>query len=138
MIIAGGRVVDDGAPAHLASRSRYHNAVSVHVQPGLVELVRPALESLEVVAAVEQHPAPGGMIRLTAIPREAKPIYGNVSQLAQAHGWAGVEVRAERGELEDVFRTITAPDGRAPGEIVAAPPILIGPPKDQAGESSHA
>ena len=128
VIIAGGRVVADSTPAALAARSRYHNAVSVTVPPALADIVRPALESLDVVAAVEQHTVRGDAVRLTALPRDGRPVFGNVSQLVQAHGWTGAEVRIESGELEDVFRSITLPGEAAVPP--SGPPILLPPPAD--------
>ena len=137
VIIAGGRIVADGTPTALAARSRYHNAVSVTVPIALADTVRPALESLDVVAAVEQHPVRADTVRLTAIPRDSRSVFGNVSQLVQAHGWAGAEVRVDSGELEDVFRTITGGGGSAPA-LPTAPPILIPPPSPTVRENEHA
>ena len=128
VIIAGGRIVADGTPAELAARSRYHNAVSVTVPAAMAETVRPALQSLEVVAAVEQHPR-GELVRLVALPHEGRVILSNVSQLVQAHGWPVIDVRAESGGLEDVFRSITMPGEAEPPPEPAAPPILIPPPE---------
>src|SRR5579862_5163839 len=54
IIIARGRIVADDTPAHLAARSRYHNAVSMRLeQPAQLAAARVALAALTSVAEVE-------------------------------------------------------------------------------------
>ncbi len=136
VIIAGGRIVADGTPAELAARSRYHNAVSITVPGELADAAGHALESLDVVSEVERQAPRGGTVKLVALPRDGQPIFGNVNQLVQAHGWPALEVTAERGDLEDVFRTITG------GGIAAAPPAggappMLPPPRETATEEAR-
>jgi len=106
VIIAGGRVVADGTPAALAHQSRHHNAVTVVVPVANAETVRAGLQSLDSVQAVETDMR-AGTVRLIAIPRDRQPIFANVNQLLQAHGWPVSDVRTQSGDLEEVFRSIT-------------------------------
>ena len=134
VIIAGGRIVADGTPAMLAASSRYHNAVSVTVPRAIADSVRPALESLDVVAAVEQQAVRADSVRLTVLPRDGRPVFGNISQLVQAHGWPGAEVRAQSGELEDVFRSVTTTGDMPPRPEPFVPAILIPPDPPAPGQ----
>ncbi len=106
IIIARGRIVADDTPQGLASRSRYHNAVSLQlVRPEQLAAARDAVAALPQVAAVEvvEHDA-----RLTALPRDGAQLLGTLSELTAARGIALKELHLESGRLDEVFRTITA------------------------------
>lgn len=122
VIIAGGRVVADGTPAALAHQSRHHNAVTVVVPAEIAETVRTGLLGLDCVAAVDTDMR-AGTVRLIAVPHDRQPIFGNVNQLLQAHRWPVTDVRTQSGDLEEVFRSITAAPARAdlPGETRKEP-----------------
>jgi ABC-2 type transport system ATP-binding protein len=116
IIIARGRILADGTPAELASRSRYHNAV------------RLAMPSTEDAAAVT-----GELSRLAGVrsiepasdgegegwwlfPWRSRPIVAEVAALVRARGWPVSVLRAERGRLDDVFRAITLPESAVTDE----------------------
>ncbi len=106
IIIARGRIVADDTPAQLATRSRYHNAVSVQLQqPAQLAAARTALEGLPGVASVEVSERDA---RLTALPRPGSTILPAVSELATRQGLKLQELHLESGRLDEVFRTITA------------------------------
>jgi ABC-2 type transport system ATP-binding protein len=106
IIIARGRIVADDTPQGLATRSRYHNAVSMQlVRPEQLAAARDALAALPLVAAVE---ADEREARLTVLPREGAQLLGAVSELTAARGIALKELHLESGRLDEVFRTITA------------------------------
>src|ERR1700691_5403776 len=72
IIISRGRIVADDSPAGLATRSRYHNAVSMQrEQPAQLPAARAAVAALPEVAAVEVSERDG---RLTALPRSGATI----------------------------------------------------------------
>ena len=121
VIIAKGRVVIDGTPAQLRARSRYHNAVTMCVEPpgGALNAgaVLGELRGLAWVAEVEDRgtalvPAglagPGGArLTCTVVPKGGRPILGEVSGLVKARGWMVETMSVEAGRLDDVFRDLT-------------------------------
>jgi ABC-2 type transport system ATP-binding protein len=105
IIISRGRIVADDSPAGLATRSRYHNAVSMQLeQPAQLAAARAAVAALPEVAAVEVSERDG---RLTALPRSGATILPALSELATRQGLKLKELHLESGRLDEVFRTIT-------------------------------
>jgi ABC-2 type transport system ATP-binding protein len=105
VIISKGRVVADEKPQAMASRSRYHNAVTVGFTNGAhLELARAALAALPGVAEVELREKE---VRLTALPQSGQLILPAVSDLARREQWAVSELHLESGRLDEVFRSIT-------------------------------
>ena len=86
VVIANGRLLADGTPFELESRSRYHQAVTL-VADG--ELDRAALAALPGVAALEEN-----------------PLEHSLTLLAE-RGWRIRELDVERGRLDEVFRSLT-------------------------------
>ena len=106
IIIARGRIVADDTPQGLASRSRYHNAVSLQLaRPEQLTAARAAVAGLSQVAAVEVDERDA---RLTALPRDGAALLGALSELTTSQGIALKELYLESGRLDEVFRTITA------------------------------
>jgi ABC-2 type transport system ATP-binding protein len=107
IIIARGRILADGTPAELASRSRYHNAVRLDLASGDVATIAAELEKLPGVAAVEPT-GDGGAASLWVFSQDGQPISDPIVKLARAQGWPVTGLYVERGRLDDVFRAITA------------------------------
>jgi ABC-2 type transport system ATP-binding protein len=106
IIIARGKIVADDTPQGLATRSRYHNAVSLRLeQPEQLAAARSALEALPSVSEVEVVEREA---RLTALPKAGASIVGALSELASRQGLKLKELHLESGRLDEVFRTITA------------------------------
>ncbi|HXY99850.1 MAG TPA: ABC transporter ATP-binding protein, partial [Stellaceae bacterium] len=110
IIIAAGRVLADGTPVALASRSRHHNAVRLGLAVDGIDAAA-ALLRLPGVLAVEPVADSEGEA-LMIFPREGRAIIAEVTDLVRAAGWSVAALRVERGRLDDVFRAITLP-GRA-------------------------
>ena len=108
IIIAHGRILADGTPAELAAQSRYHNAVRLDLASGDAAGITAELQKLPGVAAVEAA-ADGGHATLWVFSQDGQPISDAVVRLARAQGWPITGLYVERGRLDDVFRTITAP-----------------------------
>ena len=105
VIISRGRVVADEKPQAMASRSRYHNAVTVGFTTGEhLERARAMLAALPAVAAVELREKEA---RLTALPKSGQLILPLVSDLARREQWGVSELHLESGRLDEVFRSIT-------------------------------
>ncbi len=116
IIIARGRILADGTPAALAARSRYHNAVRLGLPAGADPAIAAELIRLPGVASVEPASGPdsegedegqGDAGELLVVSRDRRPIIAEVAELVRARGWMVTAIRAERGRLDDVFRTIT-------------------------------
>lgn len=100
VVIAAGKLVADGTPLELESRSRYHQAVTL-VAEG--ELDRAALAALPGVAGVEDNAE--GSLTLLAAPGQV--IFPQVNELIRQRGWQVRELDVERGRLDEVFRSLT-------------------------------
>ena len=105
VVIGNGRLLADGTPLELESRSRYHQAVTL-VGEGLDEA---ELGRLSGVAGVERNEREHS---LTVLAEAGQVIYPQVSELVARKGWAVSELNVERGRLDEVFRTLTR------GEVV--------------------
>jgi ABC-2 type transport system ATP-binding protein len=100
VVIAAGKVVADGTPLELESRSRYHQAVTL-VAEG--DLDRQALAALPGVIAVEDNAE--GSLTLVAAPGQV--IFPQINELIRQRGWQVTELDVERGRLDEVFRSLT-------------------------------
>ena len=100
VVIAAGRLLADGTPLELESRSRYHQAVTLVAEGGLD---RAALAALPGVVGVEDNAE--GSLTLLAAPGEV--IFPQVNELIRQRGWQVRELEVERGRLDEVFRSLT-------------------------------
>jgi ABC-2 type transport system ATP-binding protein len=110
VIIDRGRIVADGTPAELLSRSRFHNAVTISLAAAQAPSAVNKLKSMNSIASVEQLPPNNGAVRITAYPKKGALLVEDVSALATAEKWDVKELYAEAGRLDDVFRAITTHD----------------------------
>ena len=100
VVIAAGRLLAEGTPLELESRSRYHQAVTLVAEGGLD---RAALAALPGVVGVEDNAE--GSLTLLAAPGEV--IFPQVNELIRQRGWQVRELEVERGRLDEVFRSLT-------------------------------
>jgi ABC-2 type transport system ATP-binding protein len=106
IIIARGKIVADDTPQGLATKSRYHNAVSLKLERAdQLAAAKTAIAALPNVAEVEVSEREGS---LTALPRSGASILSSLSELAARQGLKLKELHLESGRLDEVFRTITA------------------------------
>lgn len=120
VIIARGKVVADGTPAQLRSRSKHHNAVTMSVRVNHaddVRGIRGELTRLSDVYGVEESSGTSANGKhnavLTVLPKNGANLLSEVSGLARNKGWTVDEIRVELGRLDEVFRTITTGKGGA-------------------------
>ena len=102
IIIAQGRIVADGTPAELESRSKYHHAVSVRLSENYD--LAADLTGIAEVGDVEKDSEDDMVFRILA--SGSNSIFSQVSEIAQAKHWPVTEFHVSRGQLEDVFRTV--------------------------------
>ncbi len=111
IVVAKGRVVADATPAALMAKSKYHNAVTLAVIPPAGAMIFDDLQRVAGVASVEDggrfHTPQGVQVRCTVVPKNAKSIATEISQLAKQRNWQIESMRVESGKLDDVFRELT-------------------------------
>jgi ABC-2 type transport system ATP-binding protein len=106
VVIAHGKLLADGTPLELESRSRYHQAVTlVAAEP----LDQAALAALPGVAGVEENTQEHS---LSILAKPGEVIFPQVNALIAERGWQVKELNVERGRLDEVFRSLTR------GEVV--------------------
>ena len=106
VVIAHGKLLADGTPLELESRSRYHQAVTlVAAEP----LDQAALAALPGVAGVEENALEHS---LSILAKPGEVIFPQVNALIAERGWQVKELNVERGRLDEVFRSLTR------GEVV--------------------
>lgn len=106
VVIAQGRLLADGTPLELESRSRYHQAVTLVAEQALD---RQALAALPGVAGVEENAREHS---LSVLAKPGEVILPQVNALIAERGWKVKELNVERGRLDEVFRSLTR------GEVV--------------------
>lgn len=112
VIIANGKIVADGTPAELESQSRFHQAIRVTLTDSHDLLAD--LKAVPGVASVEVAESNG--LAYTIFAESGASIFSQVSEVAQQKHWPISEFHVERGQLEDVFRSVTQQsEGRANG-----------------------
>jgi ABC-2 type transport system ATP-binding protein len=112
VIIDRGRIVADGTPAALLSRSRHHNAVTLTLPSDQAAVAKARLERQPNVLAVEESSRMDGVATMTAFPRGSAIIIEELSALAVAEKWDVREFYAEAGRLDEVFRALTTHDAQ--------------------------
>lgn len=109
MIIAKGKVVTDGTPADLEAKSRYYNSVVLRLKGDADVGVQGILERLSGVKTVEPLEGPQGTQGFRVIPENNQTLIAAVSQCVHDHPWDVVELSVDRGQLDEVFRSLTMP-----------------------------
>jgi len=102
IIIDRGKIVADGAPGELEARSRYHQAVEVRLSSE-IDLAA-ELAGVAQIAGIERGHSDSASFTILS---QGEPIFAQVSELAQRRQWPVEEFHVRRGQLEDVFRTVT-------------------------------
>jgi ABC-2 type transport system ATP-binding protein len=101
VVIAHGKLLADGTPLELESRSRYHQAVTLVAEEPL-DVV--ALAALPGVIGVEENEREHS---LSVLAKPGQVIFPQVNALIAQRGWRVKELNVERGRLDEVFRSLT-------------------------------
>ncbi len=109
IIIAKGRIVWDGSPAELEARSELHNAVTLTVRVSTAPGAGEVLQELPGVQRVEQLEELDGLQRYRIFPHEGRSILHSISECVRDRRWEVEELQVERGQLDEVFRSLTVP-----------------------------
>ncbi|HUJ73839.1 MAG TPA: hypothetical protein VL359_03235, partial [bacterium] len=108
IIIAKGRIVVDCSPDQLAAMSALHNAVTVRAAGADTGSLAGHLRAMPGVAEVRVTEAHGVQAAsYLIIPRDKQLILPQVTHLLEERRISFEEVYAERGQVDEVFRTVT-------------------------------
>ena len=106
IIIHQGKIVADGTPHELKTKSRYHNAVLIRGPVSGHKKLAAALEKLEVITGVEIT-REGQSATLAVLTAGSKPPVGEIQKQLTKSRWLVEEISVDPGRLDDVFRTLT-------------------------------
>jgi ABC-2 type transport system ATP-binding protein len=109
IIIANGRIVADETPSALEARSRYHHAVSLRFERA--EQLEDARREIALLPEVAQVESDARGLRLTAVPKPGANTLSAVSAIIAKNNWDVPELHLESGRLDEVFRSLTQPEG---------------------------
>ena len=100
IIIDAGKIVADGTPEELESKSQYHNAVNVQLSAEY-DLTKDlsALTNISLQNDSENN--------FTITSKNGQSIFAEISEIAQQKKWPISELYVKKGQLEDVFRSVT-------------------------------
>lgn len=107
-IISEGKIRFDGTPDQLRTQSKKHNAVTIKLHS---KADKDHLKTLQSLDSVEKSEIIDSNI-ITVYPKEKQNISHEVILFANEKGWDIDEVSLMQGDMNEVFRTITA-GGRA-------------------------
>lgn len=103
IVIDKGKIIVDCSPEELASRSRYHQAVTFTLmQP---QDIKNKLMALPGVCDVEVNHA---LKDYTIIPLPGERIFPTIHTFIEKSNWSIERLYVEEGRLEEVFRNLTA------------------------------
>lgn len=110
IIIAKGKILADGTPQQLEARSRYHNAVTLTLNAAQSEAaaVRQTLLQVPGVQKLETLSEDEAQLSYQVFPHTGQSIITAIGQTAHEQQWNVAEMHADKGHLDEVFRTITA------------------------------
>ena len=107
MIIAKGKVVTDGTPADLEERSPNHNTVILAIRGGETPAIQAQLTRISGVKRVQELGTEGDLAQFRLFPDPGKWIIADVGHCAKEQQWEVDELYVDRGQLDDVFRSLT-------------------------------
>ena len=113
IIIDRGRIVANGTPQELKSRSELAGAVHIRVGGVPAGAVQEQCARLAGAARVEILVEGEGKVEARVYADRARANGGltrGVAELAAQQGWRLDEIHTEEGRLDEVFRSITLPD----------------------------
>jgi ABC-2 type transport system ATP-binding protein len=117
LIIDRGRIVANGTPQELRSKSEWAGAVTVRLggaRNGVVSQKLSQLASARKVTVLREEPD-GVLVRV--YPKQGSDgLAGAIASLCQAEKWSVRELHTEEGRLDEVFRSITMPDTALAGK----------------------
>ncbi|MBT6726305.1 MAG: ABC transporter ATP-binding protein [Deltaproteobacteria bacterium] len=108
IILSEGKIVGDGTPKDLLSRSIYHNAINLKISAQSNQDVQQILLGIPSVDKVEIHGSNHQTLGFVILAKQGKPILEEVKELLDQNNVKIAEIYVEKGRLDEVFRQMTA------------------------------
>ena len=107
IILSEGKIVGDGTPEELLSKSIYHNAINLKISVKPNQNVQQILLGIQSIERVEIQSFNHQTLSLVILAKQGKPILEEVKERLDQHNVKIVEMYVEKGRLDEVFRQMT-------------------------------
>ena len=107
IILSEGKIVGDGTPEELLSKSIYHNAINLKISVKPNQNVQQILLGIPSIERVEIQSFNHQTLSLVILAKQGKPILEEVKERLDQHNVKIVEMYVEKGRLDEVFRQMT-------------------------------
>ena len=107
IILSEGKIVGDGTPEELLSKSVYHNAINLKISVKPNQNVQQILLGIPSVERVEIQSSNHQTLSFVILAKQGKPILEEVKERLDQHNVKIVEMYVEKGRLDEVFRQMT-------------------------------
>ncbi|MEC7218968.1 MAG: ATP-binding cassette domain-containing protein [SAR324 cluster bacterium] len=107
IILSEGKIVSDGTPEELLSKSVYHNAINLKISEKPNQNLQQILLGIPSVERVESHSSNHQTLSFVILAKQGKPILEAVKKHLNQHNVKIVQIYVEKGRLDEVFRQMT-------------------------------
>ena len=107
IILSEGKIVGDGTPEELLSKSVYHNAINLKISVKPDQNVQRILLGIPSVEKVEIQSSNHQTLSFVILAKQGKPIMEEVKERLDQHNVKIAEMYVEKGRLDEVFRQMT-------------------------------
>ena len=107
IILSEGKIVGDGTPEELLSKSVYHNAINLKISVKPNQNVQQILQRIPSVEKVEIQDSNHKTLFFVILAKQGKPILEEVKECLDQNNVKIVEMYVEKGRLDEVFRQMT-------------------------------
>ncbi|MEC8285645.1 MAG: ABC transporter ATP-binding protein [SAR324 cluster bacterium] len=107
IILSEGKIVGDGTPEELLSKSVYHNAINLKINVKPNQNVQQILLEIPSVERVESHSSNHQTLSFVILSKLGQPILEEVKERLDQQNIKIVEMYVEKGRLDEVFRQMT-------------------------------
>ena len=107
IILSEGKIVGDGTPEELLSKSIYHNAINLKISVKPNQNVQLILQRIPSVEKVEIQGSNHKTLFFVILAKQGKLILEEVKECLDQNNVKIVEMYVEKGRLDEVFRQMT-------------------------------
>ena len=107
IILSEGKIVGDGTPEELLSKSVYHNAINLKISVKPNQNVQQILLGIPSVERVEIQSSNYQTLSFVVLAKQGQPILEEVKERLDQQNIKIVEMYVEKGRLDEVFRQMT-------------------------------
>lgn len=107
IILSEGKIVGDGTPEELLSKSVYHNAINLKISVKPDQNVQRILLGIPSVERVEIQSSNHQTLSFVILAKQGQPILEEVKEHLDQQNVKIVEMYVEKGRLDEVFRQMT-------------------------------